>query len=139
MRCFLRVGALLALGATPVLAQGSSSGASHPDSSGRWEIGVYPTFRKLTYDLAAKHEWGGGATANVGFRITRFAMLSAEFTGAWIPQLNTMTQGQAQRAAADALAPAPDPGQPLPAVRRARRRPRELPLRGAARAGHATI
>lgn len=94
MRCFLRVGALLALGATPVLAQGSSSGASHPDSSGRWEIGVYPTFRKLTYDLAAKHEWGGGATANVGFRMTRFAMLSAEFTGAWIPQLNTTTQGQ---------------------------------------------
>ncbi|MGH7633773.1 MAG: OmpA family protein [Gemmatimonadaceae bacterium] len=94
MRCLLRVGALLALGAAPALAQSNSSGALHPDSSGRWEIGVYPTFRKLTYDLAAKHEWGGGATANVGFRMTRFAMLSAEFTGAWIPQLNTTTQGQ---------------------------------------------
>lgn len=94
MRSFLLAGALLALGSTSIAAQGSATGAPRPDSSGRWEIGVYPTFRKLTYDLAAKHEWGGGATANVGFRLARFAMLSAEFTGAWIPQLNTTTQGQ---------------------------------------------
>jgi outer membrane protein OmpA-like peptidoglycan-associated protein len=94
MRTSLLAGALLALASTSIAAQSGASGAPHPDSSGRWEIGVYPTFRKLTYDLAAKHEWGGGATANVGFRMTRFAMLSAEFTGAWIPQLNTTTQGQ---------------------------------------------
>lgn len=93
MRSVLLAGAALALASTPLCAQ--SSDAPHPDSSGRWELGLYPTFRKLTYDLAAKHEWGGGATAGVGFRMTRFAMLSAEFTGAWIPQLNTTTQGQA--------------------------------------------
>lgn len=94
MRSVLFAGALLTLASAPLSAQGSASDASHPDSSGRWEIGLYPTFRKLTYDLAARHEWGGGATANVGFRMTRFAMLSAELTGAWIPQLNTTTQGQ---------------------------------------------
>ena len=92
MRSVLRAGAFLALASTPLAAQ---SNAPRPDSSGRWEIGLYPTFRKLTYDLAAKHEWGGGATANVGFRMSSFAMLSAELTGSWIPQLNTTTQGQA--------------------------------------------
>jgi outer membrane protein OmpA-like peptidoglycan-associated protein len=92
MRRVFLAGAVLALASTPLSAQ--SSDAPHPDSAGRWEVGLYPTFRKLTYDLAVKHEWGGGATANVGFRMTRFAMLSAELTGAWIPQLNTTTQGQ---------------------------------------------
>lgn len=94
MRRALFAGAFLALASAPVRAQGATSSAPRPDSSGRWEIGVYPTFRKLTYDLAAKHEWGDGLTANVGFRMTSFAMLSAELTGAWIPQLNTTTQGQ---------------------------------------------
>ena len=40
-----------------------------------------PPFRTLTYDLAAKHEWGGGATVGVGYRMTRFALLPAAFLG----------------------------------------------------------
>jgi outer membrane protein OmpA-like peptidoglycan-associated protein len=94
MRSVLFAGTILALASTPLFAQNTTSDAPRPDSSGRWEVGLYPTVRKLTYDLAAKHEWGGGATLGVGYRLTDYASLSAELMGAWIPQLNTTTQGQ---------------------------------------------
>ena len=93
MRHVLFAGAVLALASFPLAAQ--DAGAPSPDSSGHWEIGLYPTVRKLTYDLAAKHEWGGGATIGLGYRFSRVVSLNAEFLGAWIPQLNTVTQGQA--------------------------------------------
>ena len=89
MRSVLFAGAILALVSAPLAAQGST------DSTGHWEIGIYPTGRKLTYDLAAKHEWGGGATAGIGYRFSNVVSLNAEFLGAWIPQLNTVNQGQA--------------------------------------------
>ena len=94
MRSVLFAGTILALVSAPLAAQ-SASDAPSPDSSGHWEIGIYPTARKLTYDLAAKHEWGGGATIGLGYRFSRVVSLNAEFLGAWIPQLNTVTQGQA--------------------------------------------
>jgi outer membrane protein OmpA-like peptidoglycan-associated protein len=72
----------------------SSLVAQSPDSSGHWELGLYPTARKLTYDLAARHEWGGGGTLGVGYRFSRVVSLNAELEGAWIPQLNTVSQGQ---------------------------------------------
>jgi outer membrane protein OmpA-like peptidoglycan-associated protein len=87
MRSVLIAGAVLALVSSPVAAQS-------PDSSGHWELGLYPTVRKLTYDLAAKHEWGGGGTVGIGYRFTRVISLNAELVGAWIPQLNTVSQGQ---------------------------------------------
>jgi outer membrane protein OmpA-like peptidoglycan-associated protein len=87
MRSVLIAGAVLALVSSPLLAQS-------PDSSGHWELGLYPTARKLTYDLAAKHEWGGGATAGIGYRFSRVVSLNAELVGTWIPQLNTVSQGQ---------------------------------------------
>lgn len=80
-------GAILALVSSPLSAQSV-------DSSGHWELGLYPTGRKLTYDLAAKHEWGGGGTLGVGYRFSRVISLNAELVGAWIPQLNTVSQGQ---------------------------------------------
>jgi outer membrane protein OmpA-like peptidoglycan-associated protein len=95
MRSVLFAGAILALVSSPLFAQGATADASHPDSSGRWEIGLYPTARKLTYDLAAKHEWGGGGTLGLGYRFSRVVSLNAEFLAAWIPQLNTVSQGQA--------------------------------------------
>ena len=87
MRSFLIAGAVLALVSSPLVAQS-------PDSSGHWELGLYPTARKLTYDLAAKHEWGGGGTLGIGYRFSRVVSLNAELEGAWIPQLNTTSQGQ---------------------------------------------
>ena len=89
MRRVLFAGAILALVSAPVAAQGSA------DSTGHWEIGLYPTGRKLTYDLAARHEWGGGGTLGVGYRVSSVISLNAEFMGAWIPQLNTVSEGQA--------------------------------------------
>ncbi|MEP7088097.1 MAG: OmpA family protein [Gemmatimonadota bacterium] len=89
MRSIMFAGAILALVAAPLAAQGST------DSTGHWEFGLYPTGRKLTYDLAARHEWGGGGTVGVGYRFTNVISLNAEFVGAWIPQLNTVSQGQA--------------------------------------------
>ncbi len=89
MRSVLFAGAILALVSAPLAAQGST------DSTGKWEFGIYPTGRKLTYDLAAKHEWGGGGTVGVGYRFSNVVSLNAEFVGAWIPQLNTVSQGQA--------------------------------------------
>lgn len=89
MRSIMFAGAILALVSAPLAAQGSI------DSTGHWELGIYPTGRKLTYDLAAKHEWGGGGTVGVGYRFTNVISLNAEFVGAWIPQLNTVSQGQA--------------------------------------------
>src|ERR1700733_8859453 len=89
MRSVLFAGAILALVSAPLAAQGST------DSTGNWEVGIYPTGRKLTYDLAAKHEWGGGGTIGVGYRFSSVVSLNAEFVGAWIPQLNTVSQGQA--------------------------------------------
>jgi OOP family OmpA-OmpF porin len=94
MRSVLFAGAILALVSAPLAAQNTSDAPS-PDSSGHWEIGIYPTARKLTYDLAAKHEWGGGGTIGLGYRFSRVVSLNAEFLGAWIPQLNTVSQGQA--------------------------------------------
>ena len=94
MRRVLFAGAILALVSAPLAAQNAGD-APRPDSSGHWEIGLYPTVRKLTYDLAAKHEWGGGGTIGLGYRFSRVVSLNAEFLGAWIPQLNTVTQGQA--------------------------------------------
>jgi outer membrane protein OmpA-like peptidoglycan-associated protein len=87
MRSVFIAGAVLALVSSPLLAQS-------PDSSGHWELGLYPTARKLTYDLAAKHEWGGGGTVGIGYRFSRVVSLNAELVGAWIPQLNTVSQGQ---------------------------------------------
>jgi outer membrane protein OmpA-like peptidoglycan-associated protein len=87
MRSVLIAGAVLALVSSPLVAQST-------DSSGHWEIGLYPTARKLTYDLAAKHEWGGGGTLGVGYRFSRVVSLNAELVGTWIPQLNTVSQGQ---------------------------------------------
>src|SRR4051812_47626981 len=87
MRSVLIAGAVLALVSSPLVAQS-------PDSSGHWELGVYPTARKLTYDLATKHEWGGGGTLGVGYRFSRVISLNAELVGTWIPQLNTVSQGQ---------------------------------------------
>jgi outer membrane protein OmpA-like peptidoglycan-associated protein len=87
MRSVFIAGAVLALVSAPLLAQS-------PDSSGHWELGLYPTARKLTYDLAAKHEWGGGGTLGIGYRFSRVVSLNAELEGAWIPQLNTVSQGQ---------------------------------------------
>jgi outer membrane protein OmpA-like peptidoglycan-associated protein len=87
MRSVFIAGAVLALISSPLLAQS-------PDSSGHWELGLYPTARKLTYDLAAKHEWGGGGTVGIGYRFSRVVSLNAELVGAWIPQLNTVSQGQ---------------------------------------------
>jgi len=87
MRTFLVAGTVLALVSAPLVAQS-------PDSSGHWELGLYPTVRKLTYDLAAKHEWGGGGTVGIGYRFSRVISLNAELEGAWIPQLNTTSQGQ---------------------------------------------
>jgi outer membrane protein OmpA-like peptidoglycan-associated protein len=87
MRSLLIAGAVLALLSSPLTAQS-------PDSSGHWEIGLYPTARKLTYDLAAKHEWGGGGTVGIGYRFSRVVSLNAELVGSWIPQLNTVSQGQ---------------------------------------------
>lgn len=87
MRSVLIAGSVLALLSSPLAAQS-------PDSSGHWEIGLYPTARKLTYDLAAKHEWGGGGTVGIGYRFSRVVSLNAELVGAWIPQLNTVSQGQ---------------------------------------------
>ena len=87
MRSFLVAGAILALLSSPLSAQ-------NVDSSGHWELGLYPTGRKLTYDLAAKHEWGGGGTLGVGYRFSRVVSLNAELEGAWVPQLNTVSQGQ---------------------------------------------
>jgi outer membrane protein OmpA-like peptidoglycan-associated protein len=95
MRSVLFAGAVLALLSSPLAAQSAPTDAPHPDSSGHWEIGLYPTVRKLTYDLAAKHEWGGGGTIGLGYRFSRVVSLNAEFLAAWIPQLNTVTQGQA--------------------------------------------
>ena len=94
MRIVFFAGAILALVSAPLAAQ-STGDAPRPDSSGHWEIGLYPTARKLTYDLAAKHEWGGGGTIGLGYRFSRVVSLNAEFLGAWIPQLNTVSQGQA--------------------------------------------
>jgi outer membrane protein OmpA-like peptidoglycan-associated protein len=87
MRSVLMAGAALVLASSPLVAQS-------PDSSGHWELGLYPTARKLTYDLAARHEWGGGGTIGVGYRFSRVVSLNAELEGAWIPQLNTVSQGQ---------------------------------------------
>jgi outer membrane protein OmpA-like peptidoglycan-associated protein len=87
MRSVFICGAVLALVSSPLVAQS-------PDSSGHWELGLYPTARKLTYDLAAKHEWGGGGTVGIGYRFSRVVSLNAELTGTWIPQLNTVSQGQ---------------------------------------------
>jgi outer membrane protein OmpA-like peptidoglycan-associated protein len=87
MRSVLLAGAVLALVSSPLVAQS-------PDSSGHWELGLYPTARKLTYDLAAKHEWGGGGTVGIGYRFSRVVSLNAELVGSWIPQLNTVSQGQ---------------------------------------------
>jgi len=87
MRSVLIAGAVLALLSSPLAAQS-------PDSSGHWELGLYPTARKLTYDLAAKHEWGGGGTVGIGYRFSRVISLNAELVGSWIPQLNTVSQGQ---------------------------------------------
>jgi outer membrane protein OmpA-like peptidoglycan-associated protein len=87
MRSVFIAGAVLALVSAPLVAQS-------PDSSGHWELGLYPTARKLTYDLAAKHEWGGGGTVGIGYRFSRVVSLNAELLGAWIPQLNTVSQGQ---------------------------------------------
>lgn len=87
MRSVLIAGAVLALVSSPLVAQS-------PDSSGHWELGLYPTARKLTYDLAAKHEWGGGGTVGIGYRFSRVISLNAELVGTWIPQLNTVSQGQ---------------------------------------------
>ena len=87
MRSLLIAGTVLALVSSPLVAQS-------PDSSGHWELGLYPTARKLTYDLAAKHEWGGGGTLGIGYRFSRVVSLNAELEGAWIPQLNTTSQGQ---------------------------------------------
>jgi OOP family OmpA-OmpF porin len=95
MRSVLFAGAILALVSSPLIAQGAVTDVPHPDSSGHWELGLYPTGRKLTYDLAARHEWGGGGTLGVGYRFSRVVSLNAEFLAAWIPQLNTVTQGQA--------------------------------------------
>ena len=95
MRTVLFAGAFLALLSSPLAAQEASTAAPRPDSSGHWELGLYPTVRKLTYDLAAKHEWGGGGTIGVGYRFSRVVSLNAEFVAAWVPQLNTVTQGQA--------------------------------------------
>ena len=94
MRCVLFAGAILALVSSPLTAQ-SAGDAPRPDSSGHWEIGLYPTLRKLTYDVAVKHEWGGGGTIGIGYRFSRVVSLNAELMGAWVPQLNTVTQGQA--------------------------------------------
>jgi outer membrane protein OmpA-like peptidoglycan-associated protein len=94
MRSVLVAGAILALVSSPLVAQDATAGAPSPDSSGHWELGLYPTVRKLTYDLAAKHEWGGGATLGIGYRFSRVVSLNAELAGAWIPQLNTVSQGQ---------------------------------------------
>jgi outer membrane protein OmpA-like peptidoglycan-associated protein len=94
MRCVLFAGAILALVSTPLAAQ-SAGDAPRPDSSGHWEIGLYPTLRKLSYDVAAKHEWGGGGTIGIGYRFSRVVSLNAELMGAWVPQLNTVSQGQA--------------------------------------------
>jgi outer membrane protein OmpA-like peptidoglycan-associated protein len=94
MRSVLFAGAILALVSSPLTAQSARADAPTPDSSGHWELGLYPTVRKLTYDLAAKHEWGGGATVGVGYRFSRVVSLNAELAGAWIPQLNTVSQGQ---------------------------------------------
>ena len=88
MRSVLFAGTILALVSAPLAAQ-SASDAPSPDSSGHWEIGIYPTARKLTYDLAAKHEWGGGATVGLGYRFSRVVSLNAEFLGAWICLLYT--------------------------------------------------
>ena len=87
MRRVFLAGAVLALVSSSLVAQS-------PDSSGHWELGLYPTARKLTYDLAARHEWGGGGTLGVGYRFSRVVSLNAELEGAWIPQLNTVSQGQ---------------------------------------------
>ena len=87
MRSVLIAGVVLALVSSPLVAQS-------PDSSGHWELGLYPTARKLTYDLAAKHEWGGGGTVGIGYRFSRVVSLNAELVGSWIPQLNTVSQGQ---------------------------------------------
>jgi outer membrane protein OmpA-like peptidoglycan-associated protein len=87
MRSVLLAGAVLALVSSSLVAQS-------PDSSGHWELGLYPTARKLTYDLAAKHEWGGGGTVGIGYRFSRVVSLNAELEGSWIPQLNTISQGQ---------------------------------------------
>ena len=87
MRSVLLAGAVLALVSSPLVAQS-------PDSSGHWELGLYPTARKLTYDLAARHEWGGGGTVGIGYRFSRVVSLNAELEGSWIPQLNTVSQGQ---------------------------------------------
>jgi outer membrane protein OmpA-like peptidoglycan-associated protein len=87
MRSVFIAGAVLAFVSSPLVAQS-------PDSSGHWELGLYPTARKLTYDLAAKHEWGGGGTVGIGYRFSRVVSLNAELLGAWIPQLNTVSQGQ---------------------------------------------
>ncbi len=95
MRSVLLAGTILALVSSPLVAQGAMPDAPRPDSSGHWEIGLYPTARKLTYDLAAKHEWGGGGTLGVGYRFSRIVSLNAELVAAWIPQLNTTSQGQA--------------------------------------------
>jgi outer membrane protein OmpA-like peptidoglycan-associated protein len=87
MRGVLIAGIVLSLVSSPLVAQS-------PDSSGHWELGLYPTARKLTYDLAAKHEWGGGGTVGIGYRFSRVVSLNAELVGSWIPQLNTTSQGQ---------------------------------------------
>jgi outer membrane protein OmpA-like peptidoglycan-associated protein len=87
MRSVFIAGAVLALVSSPLAAQS-------PDSSGHWELGLYPTARKLTYDLAARHEWGGGGTVGIGYRFSRVVSLNAELLGSWIPQLNTVSQGQ---------------------------------------------
>jgi outer membrane protein OmpA-like peptidoglycan-associated protein len=87
MRSVLIAGVVLALVSSPLVAQS-------PDSSGHWELGLYPTARKLTYDLAAKHEWGGGGTVGIGYRFSRVVSLNAELVGSWIPQLNTVSQGE---------------------------------------------
>ena len=68
MRSVLIAGVVLALVSSPLVAQS-------PDSSGHWELGLYPTARKLTYDLAAKHEWGGGGTVGIGYRFSRVLSL----------------------------------------------------------------
>jgi len=95
MRSVLFAAVILACASAPLIAQGAATEEPRPDSSGHWELGLYPTGRKLTYDLAAKHEWGGGGTIGVGYRFSRVVSLNAEFLAAWIPQLNTVSQGQA--------------------------------------------
>jgi outer membrane protein OmpA-like peptidoglycan-associated protein len=53
-----------------------------------WELGLYPTVRELTADLAPPRNWGVGATAIVGYHLTDFLGLEGAVVGDYIPQLN---------------------------------------------------